>query len=199
MSANSPAGTHAQLQEVSAWVARFAPLIKPGARVLDLACGGGRHARYLAARGCLVEAVDRDAEALLSLTREPGITVRHADLEGGPWPYADSMFDAIIVTNYLYRPLLPLLGPCLGSAGLLIYETFARGNESYGRPSNPEYLLAPGELLALAAQTQLRVLAYEDGYVELPKPAMVQRVVAFKPPAALATLQLMPGELPQTG
>jgi SAM-dependent methyltransferase len=199
MSAISPAGTHAQLQEVSNWVARFAPLIKPGGRVLDLACGGGRHARYLAARGCLVEAVDRDAEALLSLTREPGITVRHADLEGGSWPYADSMFDAIVVTNYLYRPLLPLLGPCLGPAGLLIYETFARGNESYGRPSNPEFLLAPGELLALAGQVQLRVLAYEDGYVDLPKPAMVQRMVALKPPVALGALQLMPVNLPEAG
>jgi len=185
-------GGHAHATEVSAWVARFAPLLPAGARVLDLACGGGRHARYLAARGCLVEAVDRDAEALLGLSGAPGIVVRHADLESGPWPYAGASFDAVLVTNYLYRPLLPLIAASLAPRGLLLYETFAQGNGSYGRPSNPDFLLAPGELLEVARAAQLRVVAYEDGYVESPKPAIVQRITAVRGPVEPALLALLP-------
>ena len=186
------AGGHAHMSEVSAWVARFAPLIRAGGRALDLACGSGRHARHLAALGCEVEAVDRDAEALLGLTGAAGIAVRHADLEGGPWPYADGEFDAIIVANYLYRPLLPLIAAALAPGGVLLYETFGLGNQSYGRPANPDFLLAPGELLDLARATQLRVVAYEDGYTDTPKPAIVQRLCALREPVEPAALVLHP-------
>jgi len=194
MSVAPDPATHAQVTAISAWVERFAPLIRQGGRVLDLACGNGRHARHLAGRGCRVEAVDRDAEALLGLGGTAAITVRHADLEAGAWPYADGMFDGIVVTNYLFRPLLPLIGASLAPGGVLIYETFGRGNESYGRPSNPDFLLAPGELLALARAAQLRVVAYEDGYTEIPKPAMVQRIAAVCPPAQAAGLLLAAGQ-----
>jgi SAM-dependent methyltransferase len=190
MNAVPGAGKHAGLTAVSAWVERFAPLIRPGGYVLDLACGSGRHARHLAGRGYRVEAVDRDAEALLALGGSAAITVRHADLEGGVWPYTDGTFDGIVVTNYLFRPLLPLIAASLAPGGMLIYETFAQGNESYGRPANPDFLLAPGELLALARAAQLRVVAYEDGYSGTPKPAMVQRIAAARPPVAAAGLSL---------
>ncbi|HEY4372276.1 MAG TPA: class I SAM-dependent methyltransferase [Burkholderiales bacterium] len=190
MSAVPGACTHVHLSEASPWVARFAPLLRQGGRVLDLACGSGRHARYLVARGHLVEAVDRDAEALLALSGSAAITVRHADLEAGAWPYADGMFDGVVVTNYLFRPLLPLIAACLAPGGVLLYETFGRGNESYGRPSNPDFLLAPGELLGVARTAQLRVVAYEDGYTGLPKPAIVQRIAAVRPPAEPAMLPL---------
>jgi SAM-dependent methyltransferase len=185
---------HAHTSEISAWVARFAPLIRPGGRVLDLACGAGRHVRYLAARGCLVEAVDRDAEALLGLSGAPAITVRHADLEGGPWPYAEGMFDGVVVTNYLFRPILPLIAASLAPGGVLIYETFGQGNESYGRPANPAFLLAPGELLALARGAHLRVVAFEEGYSEIPKPAIIQRIAAVRGPVEPGTLLLAGAE-----
>lgn len=178
----APPCGHAALDAVSPWVARFAPLVRPGGRVLDIACGGGRHARYLAALGHAVDAVDRDATALAKLAGSAGLTLRQADLEAGPWPYANIMFDAIVVTNYLHRPLLPRLAASLAPGGILIYETFARGNESYGRPSNPDFLLQAGELLALASAHGLQVVAYEHGYTVRPKPALVQRVAALMPP-----------------
>jgi len=183
LQANPPANPHADLSAVSAWVARFAPLITPGGRVLDLACGGGRHARHLASLGHVVEAVDRDGEALARLAAVAGITTRQADLEGAAWPYAGSMFDAIIVTNYLHRPLFPLIAACVREGGVLVYETFARGNESYGKPSNPAFLLAPGELLEVALQGGLQVVAYEHGVTDSPKPAVVQRLAAWRAPA----------------
>jgi SAM-dependent methyltransferase len=192
ISAASTPGGHAQMSQPSAWITRFAPLIRANGRALDVACGGGRHARYLAGLGLAVEAVDRDAEALLGLAGEPRIVVRHADLEGGPWPYSGAVFDAVLVTNYLYRPILPALTALLAPGGVLLYETFARGNESYGRPSNPDFLLAPGELLELAEGAGLRVVAYEDGYVDSPKPAVVQRICAMRPPAEAALLRLQP-------
>jgi SAM-dependent methyltransferase len=145
--------------------------------VLDLACGSGRHARWLAQHGWQVEAVDRDEQALGSLARLAGVHVRVADLEAGPWPYAGEQFDGIVVANYLHRPLLPAIVAALAPSGVLIYETFSRGNERYGRPSNPQFLLAPGELLR--ATRGLRVIAYEDVYVDVPKPALVQRICAI--------------------
>jgi SAM-dependent methyltransferase len=175
-------GAHHELEPPSAWVCRFAPLIRAGGRVLDLACGGGRHARYLAGLALQVEAVDRDAEVLSRLAEVAGVTTRIADLEHGPWPYAGQQFDAIVVTNYLHRPLFSHLFPALASGGVLIYETFAAGNECYGRPANPDFLLKPGELLEFA-RGPLRVIAYEDLYVEAPKPALVQRVCAVNEPA----------------
>lgn len=145
--------------------------------VLDVACGFGRHSRLLAGLGHAVEAVDRDPEALAGLSAVPGVTVRQADLEGGPWPYADRRFAGIVVCNYLHRPLFPLLIAALAEGGVLIYETFMAGNERFGRPSNPEFLLRPDELLEVFGN-QLRVVAFEQGEVALPKPAVVQRLCA---------------------
>lgn len=164
-----------ELDTPSPWVTRWAHLIAPGARLLDVACGGGRHARFFAARGAQVDAVDRDAAAGAALTAV-GVRFLAADLEGGPWPYPGRRFDAIVVTNYLHRPLFPALLAALQADGLLIYETFALGNARFGRPSNPDFLLAPGELLQCCAG--LHVLAYEDGVVAQPRPARVQRICA---------------------
>lgn len=161
----------------SAWVARWADRVPAGGRVLDLACGNGRHARFFAARGCRVEAVDRDPAVLSALAGIPGVTTLCADLEGGGWPYGDRRFDAIVVTNYLHRPLFSHLLAGLAPGGVLIYETFAAGNERYGRPSNPAFLLASGELLE-AVRGRLRVIAYEDLTLAEPKPACVQRICA---------------------
>ena len=162
----------------SPWVARFAHLIPVGGEVLDLACGAGRHTRLLVRSGYRVEAVDRNAELLTGLAGEPGVTTRAADLEGGPWPYFGRAFDGIVVTNYLWRPLLPHLFACLGEYGVLIYETFMRGQERYGRPSNPDFLLEPGELLT--AFTGLELVAFEQGLLRSRGPALIQRLCAVR-------------------
>src|SRR5690606_4778421 len=170
---------HHSLATPSAWVMRFAPLIGAG-EVLDLACGSGRHAKWLAARGHAVVAVDRD-EAALALAAGPGIQTMQADLEGEgdpAWPFEPERFAAIVVTNYLHRPLFPHMLRSLAKDGLLIYETFAIGNERFGKPSSPRFLLQPAELLQLCAG--LKVVAFEDGYVSQPKPAMIQRICATK-------------------
>ena len=143
--------------------------------MLDLACGAGRHARLLARQGFEVDAVDREPQ--LFAGPPPGVKLLAADLEGGPWPYEGRRFDAIVVTNYLHRPLLPTLVASLEPGGLLVYETFARGNERFGKPSNPAFLLAPGELLE-AVRGRLRVIAFEDLVVDVPRPAAVQRLCA---------------------
>ena len=163
---------------VSDWVARFAPLA-PHGEVLDLACGSGRHARHFAALGHPVLAVDRDGAALRDAAGQ-GITTMAHDLEdpAQAWPFEAGRFAAIVVTNYLHRPLFAHLASSLRDDGLLIYETFALGNEAFGKPSNPAFLLAHGELLAHAAAHGLAPIAYEDGAVERPKPAMVQRLCA---------------------
>ncbi len=163
----------------SPWVTRFAPLIAAGGEVLDFACGSGRHARWLASRGFRVEAVDRDAVALELLAGVPHLTVREADLEDGPWPYAGRHFDAIVVTHYLFRPRLPLLLTALNHGGVLIYETFMVGNERFGKPSNPDFLLRSHELFERVADA-CTVLAYEQGEVAEPKPAVIQRICAVK-------------------
>jgi SAM-dependent methyltransferase len=147
--------------------------------VLDLACGPGRHARHLAGLGYRVEAVDRDPAALAALAGVAGVATRCADLENAPWPYAAGRFDGIVVSNYLYRPLMADLLAALRPGGVLIYETFALGNEKLGRPSNPEFLLRPGELLQWV-QGSLQVLAFEQGRVESPKPAVIQRICALR-------------------
>ena len=171
--------SHNHPDAASAWVERFAALVSPSGSVLDLACGRGRHVRLLAGMGHAVEAVDRDAQALAGLSSLPGVTTRRADLENGPWPYAGRRFDGIVVTNYLHRPLFPHLVAALAEGGVLIYETFMLGNERFGRPSNPEFLLRPDELLE-AFGKPLRVVAFEQGEVALPKPAAVQRLCAIK-------------------
>lgn len=190
---------HAPVDHPSAWVARFAPLMPPG-EALDLACGGGRHARLLAALGHPVLALDRDAQALARVgesthgqaTHGQVITTLEYDLEvpGADWPFADGRFSGIVVTNYLHRPLLAQLARALAPGGVLVYETFAQGNEVFGKPSNPAFLLAPGELLAFAHRAGLRVIAYEDGVTAQPKPARVQRLCAAGPAFDVAAARL---------
>jgi SAM-dependent methyltransferase len=172
---------HAPTDTPSTWVQRFAAAV-PAGEVLDLACGSGRHARLFAALGHPVLAVDRDPQALAA-TAGPGIATLAIDLEeaGARWPFEAGRFAGIVVTNYLHRPLLADLATSLAPGGVLIYETFALGNELYGKPSNPAFLLRPGELLAIAAQGGLKVLAFEDGVVNGPRPARVQRLCAAGP------------------
>jgi SAM-dependent methyltransferase len=169
---------HRQLEMPSSWVCRFMLLVRAGGRVLDVACGSGRHARYLAGHGYRVEAVDRDAAALHGLDDVAGITARVADLEAAAWPYTDERFDAVVVTNYLHRPLFAHLIAALAPGGVFIYETFALGNERYGRPTNPDFLLRPGELLQVT-HGRLEVIAYENLEVDVPKQALIQRVCAI--------------------
>lgn len=174
---------HRHPDEPSRWVRRFSPLIMPGGTVLDLACGNGRHARFLESIGMRVEAVDRDAEALAALAGSTGIVARQADLEGGTWPYEGIRFEGIVVTNYLHRPLFPRLIEALAEGGVLIYETFMSGHERFGRPSNPDFLLRPNELLE-AFGGPLAIVAFEQGEVARPQPAVVQRLCAIKASAA---------------
>lgn len=163
----------------SPWVQRFVPLIAAGGNVLDLACGSGRHARLLASCGYTIEAVDRN-EALLETLREvPGITTRCADLEGGPWPYNGYRFAGIVVTNYLWRPLMPQLMATLDKGGVLIYETFMLGNERFGKPENPAFLLRQDELRHVI-RGHLELIAFEQGEVSDPRPAVVQRLCAVR-------------------
>jgi SAM-dependent methyltransferase len=170
---------HADLAP-SPWIVRFAPLIRAGARVLDLAAGQGRHARFLAARGATVVAVDRDAGAMASLAQVAGIETRALDLEAGAWPLAGERFDAVVVVNYLHRPLFPRLRAALAPDGVLLYETFAMGNEAYGRPANPDFLLCRDELLTVAAlPPAMTIVAFEQGLVRgESRPAVVQRLAA---------------------
>jgi SAM-dependent methyltransferase len=164
----------------SDWIVRWADAIPQGP-VLDLASGRGRHARFLAARGHAVLAVDRDAEVLGTIAGVAGIETLATDLEDGrPWPLPGRRFSAIVVTNYLHRPLFDAIRASLEPGGVLLYETFMAGNERYGKPSNPKFLLAPGELWT--AFEGLRVLAFDQGFVSTPKFAMIQRLVAVSGP-----------------
>ena len=166
---------HASM-EPSAWVQRWSHLVAQDACVLDVACGSGRHLRWFAQRGCRVTGVDRDAAALDS-SRGSGAELIQADIENGPWPLAQRRFDAVVVTNYLWRALLPRIVDSVDAGGVLIYETFALGNERFGKPSNPDFLLRPGELLTLVEG--LRVVAFEDGFATAPE-RCVQRIVAVR-------------------
>ncbi|HEY2561901.1 MAG TPA: class I SAM-dependent methyltransferase [Caldimonas sp.] len=159
----------------SLWIVRWAHLIAAGGTVLDVAAGAGRHARWLAARGHRVTAVDRDAEAMAALAGHAEVVT--ADIEGAPWPFAGRTFDAVVVANYLWRPLLPALTAALAPGGVLLYETFAAGNETVGRPERPDFLLGHGELLTAAAG--LRIVAYEDGFLSDPD-RFVQRLAAVR-------------------
>jgi SAM-dependent methyltransferase len=162
----------------SPWVLRHSSLVLPGTPVLDVAAGSGRHTRLFLERGHPVAAVDRDTSQL-----EPGPALRivQADLEDGtPWPLPGERFGGIVVTNYLHRPLFPLLLDALLPGGVLIYETFAAGNERFGHPRNPDFLLRPGELEDVV-RGRLRVVAYEHGEVTEPRPAVVQRIAAVTP------------------
>ena len=150
----------------------------PGGTLLDVACGSGRHLRWLAAQGFVVTGIDRDAAALAPLDAVGRSVV--ADIENAAWPLAGERFDAVVVTNYLWRPLWPALLASLNEGGVLSVETFAIGNEAFGKPSNPDFLLRPGELLD--ACRGLHVVAYEDGLLDAP-PRRVQRIAAVNAPA----------------
>nr|WP_238578624.1 class I SAM-dependent methyltransferase [Inquilinus limosus] len=174
---------------VSAWVARFAPLVPKTAPVLDLACGSGRHLRHFRDRGHAVAGVDIDLRGVADLAGAEGVEILQADIEAGPWPFAGRRFAGIVVANYLHRPLLPAILDALASGGVLIYETFAQGNQRFGRPSTPAYLLRAGELLQAVAG-RLQVVAYEHGEVASPRAAVVQRLCAV---ADLAPVQDLDG------
>jgi len=163
----------------SRWVERLAPLIRPGGSVLDLAAGTGRHVRLLLDSGFAVRAADCDTSALLPLAG-PNCEIAEIDLESGAdWPFGGG-YDGIVVTNYLHRPLLPAIGQALAPGGVVIYETFAVGNERFGRPKNPDFLLRPGELLSAFAA--LTIVAFEQGLVTAPRPAVIQRIAALAGP-----------------
>jgi SAM-dependent methyltransferase len=169
--------THA-IDSPSPWVRRWAALIRPGGRVLDVACGRGRHLRFLRSRGYSVVGVDRDEAALQASKDLAAVELRCADIEAGPWPFPPGEFDGVVVTNYLHRPLFGNLVGALRPGGVLIYETFALGNERYGRPTNPDFLLRPGELLH--SLEPLTIAAFEEGLISAPKAAVVQRVCAVR-------------------
>jgi SAM-dependent methyltransferase len=159
----------------SPWVMRWASLIRPGGTVLDVAAGHGRHTRALMDLGFKVVAADVDASAL----RDTGAEVAEVDLETGTWPFPGRQFDGIVVTNYLHRPHFPHLIAALHEGGVLLFETFGQGNEKLGRPRNPDFLLAPGELLEAFGKA-LQIIAYQCGEEHAPRPAVRQRVCAVK-------------------
>jgi SAM-dependent methyltransferase len=179
-----------EIDSPSSWVCRWAALIRPGGRVLDVACGRGRHVRYLSSLGFAVVGVDRDEAALGALGEIGGVEIHVADIEAGPWPFASGVFDGVVVVNYLHRPLFPILAGALRPGGVLIYETFALGNERYGRPSNPAFLLRPDELLH--SLEPLAVVAFEQGLVSAPKQAVIQRVCAVRADKGSAPLAAVP-------
>jgi SAM-dependent methyltransferase len=164
-----------QIGAPSEWVVRFGAQVPAGGPVLDVACGTGRHANWFAARGHPVDAVDRAPAPAVT----PMVSYLQADIESSAWPYAGKQFAAVIVTNYLHRPLMKNLLDSVAPNGWLIYETFAAGNEAFGKPSRPDFLLQPEELLD-SVRGHLRVVAFEDCFVETPKPAMVQRIAAHR-------------------
>jgi len=164
----------------SSWVVRCAGAPAPGCRVLDLACGAGRHTQFFLDRGARVTAVDIDLSRLDERAAHPRLETIATDLEGpGPWPLGGRHFDVVVVVNYLWRPLLPAIIAVVAPGGRLIYETFARGNEKFGRPNNPDFLLEPGELLE-AVRGELCVMAYEHGEIATPRPAVKQRICAIR-------------------
>lgn len=166
----------------SPWITRFAPLVTRDGTVLDLASGAGRHARWFLERGYRVTAVDRDTSGLHDAAGRQRLEIITADLEdGSPWPLGGRSFDAVIVANYLHRPLFGDICSAVAPGGVLLYETFCRGNERFGRPSSPDFLLEPGELLA-RVRPDLWVVAYECGEVRMPRPAVIQRICAVRQP-----------------
>jgi SAM-dependent methyltransferase len=164
----------------SPWVVRHAGHFPKAGEILDLACGSGRHARYLAGLGHMLAAVDRDADAISGLQGIAGIRAVQLDLEGDDWPLAGRQFAGIVVTNYLWRPRLREVLALLAPGGVLIYETFMLGNEAYGKPSNPDFLLRPGELREIVKAAGLREIDFAEGYVDRPKPAMRQAICAAR-------------------
>ena len=192
MSSQVPHATtpHVATEQRSAWVARWIGTPRGNARLLDFASGGGRHSRLAAARGFRVLAVDRD-ESSLKMVQGKNTEARAEDLESGRWSFSAERFEVVVVTNFLFRPRIDLLAGLLVAGGRLVYETFALGNGAYGKPSNPAFLLQPDELFLIARRGSLQVLAFEQGFVAAPKPALVQRIAAVKPPYDPQTLPLV--------
>jgi len=176
------------LSAPSGWVQRWSHLVPPAARVLDIACGSGRHMAWFAGLGCHVTGIDRSAEALQAASHFG--TALQADIENGPWPLMTAagpqQFEAVVVTNYLWRPLFPALLQSLAPGALLLYETFSSGNETVGKPSRPDFLLQPGELLQCCQS--LQIIAFEEGFLPDPE-RFVQRIAAFKPIVTTDTMQ----------
>lgn len=183
LTSNAVTATHLTLIPASPWVLRWAHLIRSGGSALDVACGRGRHSHWLATQGFAVTALDRDADALAAVRAQwptaatPPSQLLQADLEAQAWPLPDQTFDAVIVTNYLWRPLWPALLAALAPGGVYIHETFAHGNASVGKPSRADFLLQPGELLH--ACRGLNVVAYENGFCTGPD-RYIQRIVAVR-------------------
>ena len=174
---------HLKMNDPEQWIVRYAPLIAHNGHVLDLACGGGRHTRLLLDQGYKVTAIDRDTDAISErIGNLDNLTIIEADLETGddPWGVilSDQQFDGIVVVNYLYRPLFSHLAEALKPGGVLLYETFAMGNEEYSRPRNPDHLLKTGELLNWASSQGLQVVAYEHGLVNVFKSLGVKQRIA---------------------
>ncbi|MFN3232324.1 MAG: methyltransferase domain-containing protein [Alphaproteobacteria bacterium] len=163
----------------SPWVVKYAADIIRGGDVLDLACGGGRHTRHLLERGYRVMALDINIDGLSDVVDDPGLAVMEVDLENGPWPLGNADFDAVIVTNYLWRPLFPRIREAVRPGGRVIYQTFAEGNERFGKPSNPDFLLKEGELKDWFSDWD--IVAYEHGEVTGPRPAVKQSICAIRP------------------
>jgi SAM-dependent methyltransferase len=171
--------------EPSVWIRRFLPLLNRGSKVLDLACGNGRHTRLLLSAGHRVVAVDRDLGGVLDLADNDHLILVKADLEdGSPWPMSGKTFDAVVVANYLWRDLFPHLVAALAPGGFLIYETFAEGNERFGKPENPDFLLRKNELLEVV-EGELEVIEYEHTEVQEPRPAVIQHICAMRKVAAV--------------
>jgi hypothetical protein len=165
----------------SPWIVTWSGLVSPEATVLDVAAGRGRHARFFRQRGNPVVAIDREVAGMADLHGDPGLTLLACDLEdGGPWRLGEQRFGAIVVTNYLHRPLFPALIAALGAGGILLYETFMVGHERFGPPKNPDFLLRDGELLD-RLRPALQIVAYEARIISDPRPALVQRVAARRP------------------
>lgn len=168
--APQPEGSHS-----SPWIVRFAPLVAAGGPVLDLACGGGRHGRLFLERGHPVTFLDRDLSGVADLHGDARAELLEADLEAAAWPLPGRSFAAVVVTNYLWRPLFSALLGALAPHGLLIYETFMRGNERFGKPSSPDFLLTENELFE-RCKDACEILAFEQGEDAAPKPGMRQRI-----------------------
>lgn len=174
---------HAGFAAPSPWIERWAGLVPKGTAVLDLACGNGRHGRLFLDRGHDIVLLDKDTTAVADLAEVRGATILQEDLEDGrAFPFAGRIFGGVIVTCYLHRPILPAIVDAVAPGGVLLYETFARGNEVYGHPAREAYLLEEGELLR-TVDGVLSVRAYEHGYDEVPKPGVRQRICAVRPAA----------------
>ncbi len=161
------------------WVAEHADLLEPNSEILDVACGSGRHSLYLHSQGHRITALDIDLSAMRQNEQSTDVILIEADIENNPWPLSDHQFDAVIITNYLWRPLFPIILKSVRAGGLLIYETFMQGNEEYGRPSNSNFLLKPNELQEITKKN-FDMVDFFQGFTKLPKPALKQSIVARK-------------------